>query len=192
MQILHSQTKEYIVSFFKPTAIALTVAFTLPLAACATTSSTTSSAKPAAATPASTVANIAGFISKLEAARGTALSVAEVAAVSSVTGQATAATAAAQNKFLGAVSKTTGLDTAALGMLFPSATQAVSNSDAVATLEGKMGKKLSLVQSAGLKAANTLRSNSLASAKGALINGVAAKAGVDAGTVTALLPLLGF
>jgi len=138
------------------------------------------------------LAQLPAFLTQLDTLRGKALSATEKAAVSSVVTQGNTTAQSIQGKFLGGVSKATGLDTATLGLLFPSATKSVSNSDLTSQIEGKLGKKLGMLQKAGATSANTLRNNSLDSLKTTLSNGVAQKIGMDPAMVTSLLPLLGF
>lgn len=132
------------------------------------------------------------FLTRLDTVRGKALTVAEKTAVTGVVTQGNTTVDGIQAKFLGGVSKATGLDTATLGLLFPSATKSVSNSDLTSKIEGKLGSKLGMLQKAGVTSANTLRNNSLDSLKTTLSNGVAQKVGMDPAMVTGLLPLLGF
>ncbi|HEX6592599.1 MAG TPA: hypothetical protein VF050_11415 [Moraxellaceae bacterium] len=157
---------------------------------------TTTTAAPATATTGTTamgmLANLPAFLTKLDALRGQALSVAEKATVTDAVTQGDSALNGIQNKFLGAISTATGLDAGTLGAIIPSATQPVSNSDLTSKLESKLGKKLGFLQSSGVKAANSLRNNSLDSLKTSLANGVASKVGMDPATITSLLPMLGF
>lgn len=149
-------------------------------------------AAPAASTAMGMLAQLPAFLTQLDILRGKALSVTEKAAVTSVVTQGNTTAQTIQGKFLGGVSKATGLDTATLGLLFPSATKSVSNSDLTSQIESKLGKKLGTLQKVGATSANTLRNNSLDSLKTTLSNGVAQKAGMDPAVVVSLLPLLGF
>lgn len=144
------------------------------------------------AAPMDMLAQLPAFLAQLDTLRGKALNVTEKTAVTSVVTQGNTTAQSIQGKFLGGVSKATGLDTATLGLLFPSATKSVSNSDLTSQIEGKLGKKLGVLQKAGATSANTLRNNSLDSLKTTLSNGVAQKVGMDPAMVTGLLPLLGF
>lgn len=180
--------------------IPLTLAAVL-LGGCLANPSSTSSnaAATSSAAPASTgnstmgmLAQLPAFLTKLDSMRGTALSVAEKTAVSNVVTQSNSALNGVQNKFLGSVASATGLDAATLGILIPSATQPVSNTALLSGLESKLGGKLNVLQSSGVKAANTLRNNSLDSLKTSLANGVASKVGMDPALITSMLPMLGF
>lgn len=157
---------------------------------------TVQAAEPAPASTASQAVNmvtqIPAFLTKIETTRGKALSVAEKAAATTVITEGNNTANGIQTKFLGAVSKASGLDVPTLSLLFPSATQRVSNTDLTGKLEGKMGKKLGYVQKAAVTSANTLRNNSLDGLKTSLTNGVAQKLGMDPALVTACLPLIGF
>lgn len=138
------------------------------------------------------MAQLPAFLTQLDTVRGKALTVAEKTAVTNVVNRGNTTVNGIQDQFLSGVSKASGLDTATLGVLFPSATKPVSNSDLSTKLEGKMGSKLNLVQKAAVTSANTLRNNSLDGLKTSLSNGVGKKLGMDPALVTSLLPLLGF
>lgn len=138
------------------------------------------------------LAQLPAFLGKLDSLRGKALSATEKAAVTDVVTQGNSALDGIQNKFLGGIATATGLDAATLSAIVPSATQPVSNSDLISKLEGKMGKKLGFLKSNGVKAANSLRNNSLDGLKSTLVNGVASKIGMDPATISGLLPMLGF
>lgn len=140
----------------------------------------------------SMVTQIPAFLTKVETARGKALTAAEKTAATSVITEGNNTANAIQGKFIGAISKTTGLDAPTLNLLFPNATKSVSNSDLTSKLETKMGKKLGYLEKAAVTSANTLRSNSLDGLKSSLTNGVAQKLGMDPALVTTFLPLLGF
>lgn len=156
----------------------------------------TTAAAPAAATAGTSamgmLAQLPAFLTKLDTLRGSALSVAEKATVTDAVTQGNNTLNGIQNKFLGGIASATGLDAATLGAIIPSATKPVSNSDLTSKLESKLGKKLGFMQSTGVKAANSLRNNSLDGLKTSLANGVAAKVGMDPATITSLLPMLGF
>jgi|GEM_PF-1847768 len=169
------------------------LALTLPLCAHAATST---AAAPAAA-PASTgamgmLAQLPAFLTKLDTLRGKALTATEKATVTDAVSQGDTAVNGIQAQFLGGISKATGLDTATLGAIIPSATQGVSNADLTSKIESKLGKKLGFIQSTGVKAANALRNNSLDGLKTTLSDGVAKKIGMDPATISGLLPMLGF
>ncbi|MDQ8036338.1 MAG: hypothetical protein REI12_02885 [Pedobacter sp.] len=165
------------------------------LAAPAFAASTTTAA-PATASTGTTamgmLAQLPAFLTKLDAMRGTALTVAEKATVTEAVTQGNNTVNGIQNKFLGGIASATGLDAATIGAIIPSATKPVSNSDLTSKLESKLGKKLGFMQSSGVKAANSLRNNSLDSLKTSLANGVASKVGMDPALITSMLPMLGF
>lgn len=176
-----------------PTLTALMLA---SLVATPALAATTTAAAPAAATTGTTamgmLAQLPAFLTKLDGLRGKALTATEKATVTEAVTQGNNTANGIQNKFLGGIATATGLDAATIGAIIPSATQPVSNSDLTSKLEGKLGKKLGFLQSSGVKAANSLRNNSLDSLKTSLANGVASKVGMDPAMITGLLPMLGF
>lgn len=191
MIVTQEMTKES--SMLSRKIAAVGFALLLPVAAMAATT-----AAPAAA-PATTgttamgmLAQLPTFLTKLDTLRGKALSATEKATVTEAVTQGNNTANGIQNKFLGGIASATGLDAATIGAIIPSATQPVSNSDLTSKLEGKLGKKLGFLQGTGVKAANSLRNNSLDSLKTSLASGVAAKVGMDPATITGLLPMLGF
>lgn len=169
---------------------------TLALAGCplndvlSPTPTTTAPATAGAAAPAQPM-NIGTFLNRIEAARGTALTVAEKSQVTVAAQQTRGLIDGAQQKFLGAVGGTIGLDAATVGLLFPNAAQPVSAPIVQKALESKLGKQLSGYESTAVNAATTLRNNSLASLKSGLANKVGGTVGLPGETVLALLPLLG-
>lgn len=175
----------------------IVLALALPLCAQAASTTTTSTTTPEAVAPASTtavgmLAQLPAFLTKVDALRGKALTVAEKASVTDAVTTGDNAVNGIQAKFLGGISKATGLDTATLGAIIPSATQGVSNADLTSKIEGKLGKKLGFLQGWGVKSANTLRNNSLDGLKTTLRDGVATKIGMDPAIIGSLLPMLGF
>lgn len=171
----------------------LALALTLPLYAQAVTTPAPAAAPAAANKGAmSMLSQLPAFISKLDALRGKALTVAEKATVSSAVSQGDSTANGIQSQFLGSISKATGVDATALGAMIPSATQGVSTSDLTSKIESKLGKKLGFLQSAGVKSANALRNNSLDGLKTSLSDGIAKKIGMDPATISGLLPMLGF
>lgn len=172
---------------------ALGFALLLPAAAMAATTAAPTAAPAATGTSAmGMLAQLPAFLTKIDTLRGKALSATEKATVTEAVTQGSNTANGIQNKFLGGIASATGLDAATLGAIIPSATQPVSNSDLTSKLESKLGKKLGFLQSSGVKAANSLRNNSLDSLKTSLANGVASKVGMDPATITGLLPMLGF
>lgn len=157
----------------------------------ATTTAAPSAAPTAGATAMNMVTQIPAFLKKLDTLRGKALSVTEKAGVTEAVTQGNATLGGIQEKFLGGVSKATGLDSGTLGAIIPSATQPVGNSDLISKIEGKLGKKLGFLQSSGVKAANALRNNSLDGLKTSLAEAVGKKTGLDPQMITGLLPTLG-
>ncbi|MDP2228836.1 MAG: hypothetical protein Q8J78_15300 [Moraxellaceae bacterium] len=147
------------------------------------------SAAPAAG--AATPMNIAGFLGRIEAARGTALTVAEKGQVTAAAQGTRGMIDNAQQKFLGTVGQFAGMDAATVGLLFPQVAQPLSQADVLAKLEQKAGKKLGGVEAQAAKAAVTLRNNSLSSLKSGLAGKVGGIVGLDGPTVEALLPMLG-
>lgn len=136
--------------------------------------------------------NVAGFLNRLESARGSALSVAEKAAVGGAVMQTRSLLDSGQQRFISSVSQVSGLDPATLGILFPPATQPVSQLEVVSKLESKVGHPLGSAEAQLAKAATALRNNSLASLKSNLVGKVANQVGMDAAFVESLMPLLGF
>ena len=135
--------------------------------------------------------NIGTFLTRIETARGTALTVAEKSQVTVAAQQTRSLVDGAQQRFLGAVGSTIGLDAATVGMLFPNAAQPVSAPIVQKALESRLGKQLSGYESTAVNAAATLRNNSLTSLKSGLANKVGGTVGLPGETVLALLPLLG-
>lgn len=171
-------------------ALVLAAAVASPAIAATTT---TAPAPASAGTSAmGMLAQLPAFLTKIDTLRGKALSVAEKATVTDAVTQGNTTLNGIQSKFLGGIASATGLDAATLGAIVPSATQPVSNSDLTSKLESKLGKKLGFMQSTGVKAANSLRNNSLDGLKTSLANGVAAKVGMDPATISGMLPMLGF
>lgn len=174
----------------------LVVAVALPLAGCplddvlkpTPSTGTASAAGGTAVAP----ATIGTFLSRIEAARGTALTVAEKSQVTVAAQQTRSLLDNTQQKFLGAVGGTVGLDAATVGLLFPSATQPVSQPVVQKALESKLGKKLSGYESTAVGAATALRNNSLSSIKSGLASKVGSAVGLPGETIAAMLPLLGF
>lgn len=148
---------------------------------------------PSTATATATAApmNIATFLGRIEAARGTALTVAEKSQVTVAAQQTRGLIDGAQQKFLGAVGGTVGLDATTIGLLFPNAAQPVSGPIVQKALESKLGKQLSGYESTAVNAATTLRNNSLSALKSGLAGKVGSAVGLPGETVLALLPLLG-
>ncbi|HQX89567.1 MAG TPA: hypothetical protein PKY03_04130 [Moraxellaceae bacterium] len=144
----------------------------------------------AAAAPAAPM-NVGTFLNRVEAARGTALTVAEKSQVTVAAQQTRNLVDGAQQKFLGAVGGTIGLDAATVGLLFPNAAQPVSAPIVQKALESKLGKQLSGFESTAVNAAATLRNNSLNSLKGNLATKVGSTVGLPGDVVLGLLPLLG-
>jgi hypothetical protein len=143
-----------------------------------------------AATPAAGM-NIPAFIGRIEAARGTALGVAEKAAVGGAVQQTRGLIDAGQQRFLGAVAQVSGLDTGTLGILFPPAAQPISQSEAVGKLEGRLGRQLGGTEAQAIKAATLLRNNSLSSLKSGLAGKVGGMVGLPGEFVESLFPLVG-
>lgn len=154
---------------------------------------TTSATAPASGTTATTTQpmNIATFLTRVESARGTALTVAEKSQVTVAAQQTRNMIDGAQQRFLGAVGGAVGLDAATVGLLFPNAAQPVSAPVVQKALESKLGKQLGGFESTAVNAATTLRNNSLTSLKSGLANKVGSTVGLPGETVLALLPLLG-
>lgn len=152
---------------------------------------TTSSAAPAGTGTTAQPMNIATFLTRVESARGTALTVAEKSQVTVAAQQTRTMIDGAQQKFLGAIGGAVGLDAATVGVLFPNAAQPVSAPIVQKALESKLGKQLGGFESTAVNAATTLRNNSLASLKSGLANKVGGAVGLPGETVQALLPLLG-
>jgi hypothetical protein len=145
-----------------------------------------------AATGAASPMNVVTFISRLEAARGSALGIAEKAAVGGAVTQTRGLLDAGQQRFLGALSQVSGLDTGTLGVIFPPAAQPVSQTEAVGKLEGRLGRQLGDTEAQAVKAATVLRNNSLSSVRSGLASKVGGMVGLDGGMVEALFPVLGF
>lgn len=141
---------------------------------------------------ASTAMNLPTFLARLEAARGSALTVTEKATVGGMTQQTRGLLDSGQQRFLGVVSQTTGLDSTTLGLIFPQATQPVSQTEAASRLETRLGRQLGDTEAQAVKTAATLRNNSLTSLKSGLASRIGKTVGLDAAVVEGLLPLLGF
>lgn len=150
-----------------------------------------SSSTSASGSAATNTASVGTFLNQLEAKRGAALGVAEKAGVVAAMTQTRSLVDSAQNAFLGKVSAASGLDTNTLGLLFPKATQSVSQNEVLTSVENKLGKKLSEPQAKAAQAATLLRNNSLDSLKSGLASKVGKLAGVDMEVVKAMLPLAG-
>jgi hypothetical protein len=135
--------------------------------------------------------NIATFLGRIEAARGTALTVAERSQVTVAAQQTRGLIDGAQQKFLGTIGGFAGMDAATVGALFPNAAQPVSAPIVQKALESKLGKKLSGYESTAVNTATTLRNNSLSALKSGLAGKVGNAVGLPGDTVLALLPLLG-
>lgn len=135
--------------------------------------------------------NLPAFIGRIEAARGSALGVAEKAAVGGAVQQTRGLLDAGQQRFLGAVSHVSGLDTGTLGILFPPAAQPVSQTEAVSKLEGRLGRQLGGTEAQAVKAAALLRNNSLSSLKSGLAGKVGGMVGLPGDFVESLFPLVG-
>ena len=170
---------------------ALLLFFALPAAA-ATTATAPAPSATAGTTAAGLAAQLPAFLKKLDTLRGKALSATEKAGVTDVVTQGNSTLNGVQEKFVGGVSRATGLDAGTLGAILPGATQSVGNADLIGRIEGKLGKKLGFLQGNGVKAANALRNNSLDSLKTSLAEGIGKKTGMDPQTITGLLPMLGF
>jgi hypothetical protein len=163
----------------------------LGLAGCPMDSFMAAPSPAGAAAPAQPM-NLVTFLTRLEGLRGTALTAAEKTAVGGAVQQTRGLLDGGQQRFLNAVSQVSGLDTATLGIIFPPATQPVSQTDVVAKLESKAGRKLGGVETQAAKAATSLRNSSLTSLKSNLASRVGQSVGMDAAVVEGLLPLLGF
>lgn len=144
----------------------------------------------ATATPAPGM-NLPLFLSRLEAARGSALGVAEKAAVGGAVQQTRSLIDAGQQRFLGVVANATGLDTGTLGLLFPPAAKPLSQAEAVGKLEGRLGRQLGGTEAQAVKAATALRTNSLSSLRSGLASKVGGMVGLPGEVVESLLPLVG-
>lgn len=165
----------------------------LSLAGCPMDSMLAPSA-PASGTAASGTAapmNLSTFLTRLDSARGTALTVAQKAAVGGAVQETRSLIDGGQQRFLNAVSQVSGLDSATLGAIFPQATQPVSQTDVVNRLESRIGRKLGGSEAQAAKAATILRNGSLESLKSSLATRVGKVAGVDAAFVETLFPLVG-
>lgn len=169
------------------------LALALPVCAQATTPVQPAAVPaPTSAEAMDMLTQLPAFLTRLDALRGTALSVTEKATVTDVLTQGSNTANGIQGKFLGGVSRATGLDTATLGSIIPSATKPVANTELTSRIESRLGKKMGFLQRGGVKAANTLRNNSLAGLKTSLTDGVARQVGMDPGLISAMLPMLGF
>lgn len=148
-------------------------------------------AAPAAAGNGSAM-NLPGFLTRLEAVRGTALTAAEKSQVSTAAQATRGMIDSTQQRFLNSAGQAVGLDGATLGLLFPKAAQPLSQSEFLSKLETQAGRRLGGAETQAAKAALALRNNSLASLKSGLAGKVGGIVGLDGPTVEALLPLLGF
>ncbi|MDI1301706.1 MAG: hypothetical protein PSX71_07360 [bacterium] len=157
-----------------------------------TATKTTTPSAPAGTSAIGMLAQLPAFLTRIDTLRGKALTVAEKATVTDAVTQGNTTATGIQSKFLGGVSKATGLDATTLGAIVPGATQGISTPDLTSKIESKLGKKLGFMQSAGVKTANALRNNSLDGLKTTLSDGIAKKIGMDPATIAGLLPMLGF
>ncbi len=136
--------------------------------------------------------NLPVFLARLEAARGTALTVAEKSQVSTAAQATRSLIDNTQQRFLNATGQAVGLDGATLGLLFPKAAQPLAQAEFLSKLEAQAGRRLGGTETQAAKAALALRNNSLSSLKSGLAGKVGGAVGLDGPTVEALLPLLGF
>lgn len=173
----------------------LVIPLALPLAGCPLDDvirpTPSTAIAPAPTGTAAAPMNIGTFLTRIETARGTALTVAEKSQVTVAAQQTRSLVDGAQQRFLGAVGGTIGLDAATVGLLFPNAAQPVSAPIVQKALESKLGKQLSGYESTAVTAATALRNNSLSSLKSGLATKVGGTVGLPGETVLALLPLLG-
>lgn len=171
----------------KPLLLAL---LALPLAGCPVDGFISPPATAAAA-PAGTPLNLSTFLTRLEAARGSALSVTEKAAVGGAMQQTRSLIDAGQQRFLGVIAQASGMDVGTLGVLYPPASQPLSQADAVGKIEAKLGRHLGGTEAQAIKAATQLRNNSLATLKGSLAGRVGSQLGLPREVVESLFPLAG-
>jgi hypothetical protein len=152
------------------------------------------SVAPASSAPAqsgSSLQNLPVFLNKLDSARGSALSIADRAAVGGIAAETKSVLDNTQNAFIDRVGAATGLGGDALRLIVPSATTPVSDSKLVNGLQAKLGKKLPTADAKVITAANALRNSSLSALKDGFADKVGNVTGVGKDTVTALMPLLG-
>lgn len=181
------------------TAQKAATATTAAAAATAATAAATTTAAPATTAAATTEASaeaapqtgIAAFLAKIEAARGTALSVAEKGQITTLTQDGKALLDKTQDGFVNKIAGLAGMDPAIVKALFPEAAQPVSGSSAVSKLEEKLGRKLGFIEGPAIKAAASLRNNTLETAKGGVAEKVGKAVGMDKETILSLLPLVG-
>lgn len=166
----------------------------LALGGCAELMGTPAGGTASGAAPAATgtsPANVLTFIQRLEAARGSALGMAEKAAIGGAVTQSRSLVDGAQQRFIGALSTASGLDGATLAALYPPLGQQLSQAETVQKLEARLGHKLAGPQADAVKAATALRNNSLGSLKTSLAGRVGKVAGLDPALVEGLMPLVG-
>lgn len=170
-------------------ALLLTL-MTLPLAGCPADGFISPPAA-AAPSPSTTPMNLAGFLSRLEAARGSALSATERAMVGGAVQQTRGLIDAGQQRFLGVVAQASGMDVGTLGLLYPPATQPLSQADAVGKIEARLGRHLGGTEAKAIQAAAQLRNNSLASLKSSLAGKIGSQLGMPREVVESLFPIAG-
>ena len=167
----------------------------LALTGCAGLGGTSTASGSATASTNSSVATQSQtqqFISAVESKRGTALTAAEKIQLQGLSGATKLGLNNAQSGFLDKIGAQVGLDGTVVAALFPQAGKPVSESSVVSKLESKLGKKLTSADQAAVKAATSLRNNSVGGLKSSLASNIGSRLGMDATVVESLLPLLGF
>ncbi|PQA46757.1 hypothetical protein [Amnimonas aquatica] len=169
----------------------------LALSACAglggsNTGSASGSATASTNSSVATQSQTQQFIAAVESKRGTALTAAEKIQLQGLAGATKLGLNNAQSGFLDKIGAQVGLDGTVVAALFPQAGKPVSESSVVSKLESKLGKKLTSADQAAVKAATSLRNNSVGGLKSTLASNIGSRIGMDASVVESLLPLLGF
>jgi protein-disulfide isomerase-like protein with CxxC motif len=168
------------------------VAAALTLSACATTGGSSSAPAASSSGQVASPTQTQQFMTAIEAKRGSALTFAERVQLQGLTGAAKVGINNTQTSFLNKVGAQVGLDGAMVAAIFPEAGKPVSESVAVQRLEKQLGKPLTVANANAVKAATTLRNNSVVSLKTGLANSIGSRVGMDGQVILALMPLLGF
>lgn len=177
---------------FRHALLATTLSLGLGLTGCAGMNGFADNAQAGGSSAqASAVQNLPLFLNKIEAARGSALPITDRLAIGGITAESKSLLDNTQNHFLDVLGERTGMGADALKLLAPSVATPVSSSELVGKVEAKLGRRLTSADSTAIKAAATLRNNSLSSLKDSLADKIGTRTGVGKDTVVALLPLIG-
>lgn len=178
---------------YRHALLAAAVSLSLGLTGCAGMNGFADNSQSAGSTSAQPggVQGLPLFLNKLEAARGSALPLTDRLAIGGITAESKSLLDNTQNHFLDVLGERTGMGADTLKLLAPSVATPVSSSELVGKVEAKLGRHLTTADSTAIKAATTLRNNSLSSLKDGLADKIGTRTGVGKDTVVALLPLIG-